>query len=118
MLIDFGAVLKDYDEKPMKQDNSKDAKDLRLGDIAVVALNAQLEDERKLDTPKKLHRGILSYDITKAMKAKNTSLDIPLEDAAEIKELIAKIYNPLTIMRAFEILDPKPGDAKGKEAAK
>lgn len=118
MLIDFGTVMKDYEEKAMKVDASKDAKDLKLGDVAIVALNAQLDNERNLDAVKKLHRGVLSYDIAKAMKKANASLDIPVEDVAEIKDMIAKIYNPLTIMRAFEVLDPKPGDTKSKEAAK
>ena len=120
MLIDFGAVLKDYEEKEMTQPEKKGDKveqvPIRMGDIAIVALNGQYETERNLDANKKLHRGVLSYDIAKALKKKDSKLDIPVEDVAEIKDLIAKAYNPLTIMRCYEVLDPKPS-GKDKAAA-
>lgn len=119
MRINVKATINDYDDKPMhKDDKDKSKGHMLLGNMAVTALNAQLQDEAKLEAEKKIHRAVLSQDIHNAMKDESDGfVDLPSEDVALIKEIMGKIYPPLSLMRAYDLIDPKPKDTgKNKKA--
>ena len=119
MRINVKATINDYDDKPMPKDPNDESKGFQmLGDMCITALNAQLQDEAKLEAEKKVHRGFLSQDIHNALKDDHDGvIDLPAEDVAIIKEIMGKIYPPLSLMRAYDLIDPKPKDTgKAKDA--
>ena len=85
---------------------------LTLGFMMVSGLNTPQESDKGLSADKKIARAVLSLDIHNSLKESNDgTLDISQEDVVLVKELINLIYAPLPLMRAFDILDPKPIDA-------
>jgi hypothetical protein len=88
--IDVTALITDLDQNPLLLDG----KTLSLADIAIISLNGNFDDEK------------IDY------KEKNTPLDISTEDASLLKRLIGKIWNPLIVGRAVEIIE---SDIKIKE---
>jgi len=74
---------------------------LTLKSVAVVALSTIFNDEPNLDAIEKQRRGLMAIRIY----ANPVGVSLKAEDITTIKKLIAKIYNPIVVCRAFEILD-------------
>ena len=90
-------------------------KDLTLGDMCIAAFNNQYEGSEKLDAMKKVHRGIVSQEIYNALKDDASGMvDMLQEDIVDVKELMNRFYTPMALMKAFELLDPKPASADKK----
>lgn len=98
MLINFNAAITDLDSKPI-QDGEKE---LTLKILSTNALLAPGADDDKLSGDKKVERAVLAQKI----HTKGT-IDASAEEVSLLKELISKLYTPLAVMRAYELLDPK-----------
>jgi hypothetical protein len=100
--IDFQTVMLDENDKPMMECiDPQDCKDRRPLTLGIVAMRSLANPEQGLDGAKSLKRGQLALRVYKA-----GPLSLPAEEIAEIKERITKMYGPLVVARAFDILDP------------
>lgn len=99
MRIDFSAPIKDMRGEPLVENE----KQVTLGSVACNALLFPYQDETNLPGKDKVQRFTLA-----ALCSNETEVDIDSEDVALIKKLIAKMYGPLIVGRAYEIIDPKP----------
>lgn len=105
MKIDFTVVLKDQDNKPLKdvltmQANGNVDTELTLGRAAVHALMYQGQDEPNLGGEEKFSRGLLAFKIRD-----DSDCELKAEDIALIKKLIGKLFSPIVVYRAYPILD-------------
>jgi hypothetical protein len=129
MQVNMKAVITDYDDKPIMKNKSQlteqeaaegkkpDQEEMMLGHMCLAALNVQLEKEKNLSAERKVHRAVLSMDIHKAIKSNASGImNLAAEDLVEIKDLMNNIYQPLPLMRAYNLFDPKPEDAKENKA--
>ena len=75
---------------------------LTLADVAQTALQASFQDEQSLPATDKIKRFEL------ALRIEQTKVDpkLSVEELALIKQLVAKAFPPLTVGRAYELLDP------------
>jgi len=71
-----------------------------LGDLALVALLAQIDEDRNLDPRKKYERDQLARKIFK-----NRNAALSPEEIALIKERIGKVYGPAQVGAAWPLLD-------------
>ena len=116
MKINYKTVITDYDYKPAKDRGGKE--DMMLGNMVITALNTVTPEDKALAVEKKIHRAVISQDIHNAIKKGGKGfVDLPNEDVVLIQKLIAPLYPPLALMRAWEILDPKPKDVEGKKSS-
>lgn len=113
MKIDVKTEILDYDEQPIPLAEGSET-NLTVGNMIINALN-YITEEDKLSAEEKVHRAVVSQDVYRALKKDDGSTDITQEDIVLVKKLMGELYNPLPLMRAFEILDPKP-TAVNKEA--
>jgi len=97
MKIDFSAVIKDLDGDAVK-DGEKDA---TLGGVACSALLASYADEQGLPAEDKVRRFRLAETA-----AKGGEQEIKVEDVALIKQLIGKMFAPLIVGRAYDLIEP------------
>jgi hypothetical protein len=72
-----------------------------LGDVALVALLAMIDEDKNLDPRKKFERDQLAR---KVFRAKNAALSA--EEIALIKERIGKVLGPAQVGAAWPLLDP------------
>jgi hypothetical protein len=99
MKIDFSAVIKDLDGEAVK-DGDKDA---TLGRVACSALLASYAAEQNLAAEDKVRRFRLAETA-----AKGGEQEIKVEDVALIKQLIGKMFAPLIVARAYDLIEPPP----------
>lgn len=102
--IDFSQQLSGIDGKPLLNDAaSKPDKPmyLTLGDVAIIALEAQLQEDAQATGAEKFKRDELARKI---FGAKAVSLSI--EELASIKERIGKAFPAVTVGAAWRLLDP------------
>ena len=92
----------------------KTNKNVTLKTICINSLMSGYEDEKNLSGEEKLKRGLLAERIYTAKKI----VDLTVEELKLLKDLIGKNpqYNPLYIMRAYELLDPVKKETAKKEA--
>ena len=92
----------------------KTDKNITLKTVCVNSLMRQYEDEKNLNGEEKLKRGLLAERIYKAKK----TIDLTVDELKLLKDLIGKNpqYNPLFVMRAYELLDPVKKETEKKEA--
>lgn len=114
-VIDFTQRLVSVDGKPMPNGDTKPPADLLLGDVAVVALESMIEDDKQLSGADKFKRDELARKVYRAKAAVLT-----LEELALIKERIGKVYAPAVVGAAWRLLDPAEAakTAKTKEGSK
>lgn len=97
MRIDFSVVLKNLVGDPLKEDG----KDFTLAMASCTALMQPAMDEPNIPADAKVRRFKLATVIVHGGEQ-----DLTIEEVAELKRLIGKIFGPLVVGRAFEILDP------------
>lgn len=107
MKLDFSTLLMTLDGKmPLLDRQPKEGepvpKPLTLGMVSVTALLSDYPDER-IDVNEKLRRFKLALKLSDG-----GGVDVGVEDVALLKTLIAKMFSPLAVGRACEILDPEP----------
>lgn len=98
MLIDFKKEILNLKNEPLKlPDGSK----LLLGGVCEEALMGNFPDESGLSGADKVKRFGLAIKISKEF----LPIEITIEEAAELKRLVAKAYGPLVVGRAWEALE-------------
>lgn len=109
MLINVNTELKGLDGTPIKERDEI----LNFGDIALVSLNANFEDE-KIEFKEKTNRFVL---MTKIYNSKESfkPLEITVEEASLLKKLIGKLWIPLIVGRCIEIIENKEFNAAPKD---
>jgi hypothetical protein len=105
--IDFSTILNDIDGKtPIKDAFPSDVPpdkrpSLTLGLAAAHALLSTYQDETATADIDKWRRGELAIRVSSGAK-----LALPAEDVALIKHLVAKLWGPIVVYRAWPLLDP------------
>lgn len=105
--IDFNKPLTDMDGKPLG--GGAGGKSLTLSDVAVGALEAQLQADGQLTGAKKFEM----YDLARKVY-KCHACSLTLEEKALLKDRIGLAFGPGIVGPAWEILDP----GMKREAAK
>ncbi len=105
-MIDFTRTITDFNSDPIDdqismQSNGGCKVELTLGRAAAHALCMNFSDEQNVDGAEKFRRGKLAFEIRDA-----ADRDVPAEDLTLIKKLMAKLYSPMVIFRAYQMLDP------------
>lgn len=105
MLIDFSAPILDLFGRPCIEagtgSNGTDPKNLTLATVASSALTAAIPDEPNQSAAVKVQRFGLALRV-----AAGGSVDLKAEEVAMLKDLIGKLYQPLVVGRAYDLLDP------------
>lgn len=97
MRKDFSKVLTTIDGDPL---HDKD-KDLTAGAIALSALLGNYDDEKALTGKEKADRYQLAMKINKNMK----EVDLTIEQAKLVKDLVGKAFAPLVVGQFFELME-------------
>ncbi|KAF0102246.1 MAG: hypothetical protein FD144_2681 [Rhodospirillaceae bacterium] len=97
-MIDFKKVLTDLTGAALKFDEN--GKDITLGSVCETALLAAFVDERDLSGEEKTRRALI------AMRVHAGEADLTVDEISLTKRLVGKLYPPLVVLRAWEILDP------------
>lgn len=97
MKFDVNHVLVDLAQAPLKQGE----KDFTLGDAATAALLSDYQDER-LSGQEKSRRYSLAVKIH---GANGKPLDLDLDDAKLIRDLVAKAYAPIVAGQVWQLLN-------------
>lgn len=104
MKINFDTSIVDLYGEPIKQDG----KLATLEMVCCNALMANYTDEPDLSAVEKAKR----FRIAKKV-AGGGEVNLSTEEITELKKLVGKMYAPLVVGRAYEILDPDEGETKG-----
>ena len=81
---------------------------MTLMDISLDALLASLPDEQNLSGEEKAKRYVLATRIY----TNPTSVDLKAEEITLIKKLVGRVFGPLVVGQAFEMLENKPVNLK------
>ena len=98
MKILFNQEIMGLDDKAIKDETQNV---FTLKKAVLTALVSNFEDERTLSGEEKLKRWEL------ALKIKNASdpVSLTVEDVAEIKKLVGKLYGTLVVGQAYKMLE-------------
>lgn len=109
MLIDFSKSITDFNGNPVKDGEGEGAKILTLSTVAINALLGTLPDQNgrpeQLSGEGKVRHAALAQSIYNSAG----DMDVKLEDLALLKERIGRSYGPLTVLRAWSILEGDHG---------
>lgn len=116
MKIDFNKTINELDGKPIELQAAvvkdgiveKPAELMTLRYVAVNALMAHFPDEGNLPGQKKAERfamALLVNGDTAIPASERPEVELKPEQVSEIKTVIGKLYGPLPVGRAYEILD-------------
>jgi hypothetical protein len=100
-MIDFTAAITDFDGNPIDGGSPEKPMPLTLASVSVLALNALSREDENLAGDEKFKRGMLAYHIHKGETDK-----LSVDDISLIKKLVGKLYNPMVVVRAYQLLDP------------
>ncbi len=98
-MIDFTIKILDLQGKEVQGENETA---LTLKEVCVNALQLIFTDEKAISGLEKLKRGILAEKIFLSEKP----LELNAVEITTIKDLVAKAYGPLVVLRAWKVLDP------------
>ena len=98
MKIDFDAPILALDGTPMRDGENP----ATLKALACTALAAMFNDEPSLSATDKYQRFALGLKLVDGGE-----VDLSVEEIGLIKKLIGKAYPPVTMGRAYDLLDPK-----------
>jgi hypothetical protein len=98
--IDFTVTLVNYDGKLLTDGATKDAKPLTLGDVAVLALETSLDEDRQISGVVKFQRDQLARKIYK-----NKEAVLTIEEIALIRDRIGKVCTPIVVGAAWPLID-------------
>jgi len=99
--IDFTQEIKGLDGKPVMNGDAKPSMPMTLGDVAVVALEASLDEDKGVTGAMKFERDELARKVYK-----KSSVVLTAEQLATIKERIGKVYSAMIVGAAWRLLDP------------
>lgn len=120
MRIDVNKTINNYDDQPIIQSVTKDEKTgeetkvlLTIGGMIINVLNQPQESDKDIRAEEKIERAILSQEIHNLMKAGGEGfIHLESERVTELKKLFNAFYQPLALMRAYNIIDPQPKEVK------
>lgn len=99
MKIDFDQKLKNFRDETIKETPQKNSDDLTLKTVCINALLANIPNER-IEGKEKLER----YEF--ALKLKNGgTIEITVEQAAKLKDLVGKVYNTVISGQTWQMLE-------------
>ena len=106
-MINFTHELLDLDDRKIKDEIAMQANggtpvSLTLGRACAHALCATFEDERNLSGEEKFQRGMLAVEVRD-----NAAAELKAEKVTQLKKVLAKLYGPIVIYRAYPLLDPQ-----------
>lgn len=101
MKIDFLQTIKTLEGEAIPNPDSKTGDALTLKTVCINSLLASDRESEQESGEKKYERYLLAQKI----HAGNEEEEFKAEDVALIKKLVGKIYIPLVVGRAFEMLD-------------
>lgn len=110
MRRNFEQPIHDLWDKPIRPQDPKtgayleDKPPLTLTTVVLNALLNSFEDEKALTGKEKADRMQLALKINK----RPAEVDLTAEQLAKIKELVGKMYGPLIVGRAYEMLEMEP----------
>lgn len=99
-MIDFSQQVIGFNGEPMRDNADGDAV-LTLGRAVANALCVAYQDEQNVSGAEKFKRGKMAFELRDAKEH-----ELPAEDIALVKRLIAKLYGPAVVFRAYQMLDP------------
>ena len=99
--IDFTQEIKGLDGKPVMNGDAKPSVAMTLGDVAVVALETSLDEDKSVTGAVKFERDELARKVYK-----KSSVVLTAEQLASIKERIGKVYSAMIVGAAWRLLDP------------
>ena len=88
-------------------------KNVTLKSICVNALSVQYKGEENLEGMEKQKRGKLAEKIFSTKN--NETLHLTSGEVEDLKKFIGKNYDPITVLRAYELLDPTPKENDKKK---
>src|SRR5208282_870450 len=97
--IDFTQEIKGLDGKPVMNGDAKPSMPMTLGDVAVVALEASLDEDKGVTGAMKFERDELARKVYK-----KSSVVLTAEQLATIKERIGKVYSAMIVGAAWRLL--------------
>lgn len=108
MKIDFDATITDINGTPVEEEPAvikdgvevKPSKLLTLKSVAVNSLMQIYPDEHNLSGEEKANRFVLAMRINQGGEQ-----DAKPEDISKIKQLVGKLYGPMVVGRAYEMLN-------------
>jgi len=98
--IDFDGLITDLSGNPIKYKDTK--RDTKLKDLVVISLTTPLESDANLSGMEKFEIGFLAQKIYGGGE-----LALPSEDITTIKERLGKVYGPLFVLKAYELIEPR-----------
>lgn len=96
MKIDFSQIIRKINDDPIKE---PDGKDFTLGSACINSLLA--DPEVKISGEEKVNR----YNLALAIHAAREPLDLKIEEAAKIKQLVGETYTALVVGQAWKMLE-------------
>ena len=111
MKIDFSRPIKTLDGKKMK---SQDGTDFLLRDAATTALDANFDDDKRLEGKEKYRRGALAKRIYGCKEPINLNVD----DLKLVKDMVGRAFGPHVVMVVWDLLDPTDESIPKEEKAK
>lgn len=111
MKIDFAQQIKTLDGKKMK---NQDGTDFHLRDAATVALDANFEEDKRLDGKEKYRRGALASRIYGCKEPINLDVD----DLKLVKDMVGRAFGPHVVKETWDLLDPTEELIPKEEKAK
>ena len=97
MKIDFNAPIRDAAGNAMSDGDNP----ATLASISSGALFAPLPNDHKLEPARKAEYGALGIKLFEGGEH-----ELKVEQIAMLKDRIGRVYAPLVVARAFELLDP------------
>lgn len=110
MKIDMTKAIKNLEGDNLNNPESKlkEKEPLMMRIVCVNSLLTQTQDDKNIDGNEKAKRFELAMRIYTEKE-----IDLNVDELKLIKDLIGKIYPPLVVGRAYQILDPKPKASDG-----
>lgn len=96
MKIAWNTVFKDIDGKEIKESGDKD---LTLGRVAINALCQVTQADQSMTGEEKFKLGLLAHKIHTEPEA-----EFEAEEVSKIKDRIGKLYTPLMVFQAYNLL--------------
>lgn len=102
MTKNLSVKLTDFNDKPIKESNTEDSKELTVGKAVMVALNTQRPKEGL--TPEQSGD---RYRVIVAIRNNEKKVELSSEQIADIKEAVSQHYAPLVYGQIIDVLEGK-----------
>lgn len=119
MRLNVKTPITDYSGQPIIQGTKEKPEPMTIGSMMIGALNSPKDEDKSTDAKVKIARAVLSQEIFSQLKEEADGMvDVEHEVIVEIKRFMNQLFAPLTLMRAFDIFDPKVEEVSKKKTSK